>query len=190
MLLPCPPGPQLTKNGISYFLYELVGLARCPCLGAPRGRMFIKPILAEHGGAAEMNENVRPVRSVSVLAPREAPPPLREAPPPPRPRPAPAPAARSSLHRTVLQTVLIHHILQQTQSTSGGVWVGVGLCVALFATEVTKVLFWALAWAINYRTAIRLKVATSTLVFENLVSFKTLTHVSVGEVSWPRGGLT
>uniref|UniRef100_A0A8C3VT38 ATP binding cassette subfamily C member 12 n=1 Tax=Catagonus wagneri TaxID=51154 RepID=A0A8C3VT38_9CETA len=56
-------------------------------------------------------------------------------------------------------TVLIHQILQQTQ-----------------------ILFWALAWAINYRTAIRLKVAVSTLVFENLVSFKTLTHISVGEV--------
>nr|KAF6405968.1 ATP binding cassette subfamily C member 12 [Molossus molossus] len=82
----------------------------------------------------------------------------------------------------VLQTVLIHQILQQTQSVPKNVWVGTGLCVALFATEFTKVLFWALAWAINYRTAIRLKVAISTLVFENLVSFKTLTHISVGEV--------
>ncbi|XP_062967660.1 ATP-binding cassette sub-family C member 12 isoform X1 [Cynocephalus volans] len=79
-------------------------------------------------------------------------------------------------------TVLTHQILQQTESTSGEVWVGISLCVALFATEFTKVLFWALAWAVNYRTAIRLKVALSTLVFENLVSFKTLTHISVGEV--------
>ncbi|XP_023492685.2 ATP-binding cassette sub-family C member 12 isoform X7 [Equus caballus] len=80
------------------------------------------------------------------------------------------------------QTVLIHQILQHTESISRNVWVGTGLCIALFATEFTKVLFWALAWAINYRTAIRLKVAISTLVFENLVSFKTLTHISVGEV--------
>ncbi|PNJ62434.1 ABCC12 isoform 3, partial [Pongo abelii] len=79
-------------------------------------------------------------------------------------------------------TVLIHQILQQTERTSGKVWVGIGLCIALFATEFTKVFFWALAWAINYRTAIRLKVALSTLVFENLVSFKTLTHISVGEM--------
>uniref|UniRef100_A0A8C9UV77 ATP-binding cassette sub-family C member 12 n=1 Tax=Spermophilus dauricus TaxID=99837 RepID=A0A8C9UV77_SPEDA len=79
-------------------------------------------------------------------------------------------------------TVLIHQILQHTESSSRKVWVGISLCMALFATEVTKVLFWALAWAINYRTAIRLKVALSTLVFENLVSFKTLTHFSVGEV--------
>uniref|UniRef100_A0A2K6FZQ9 ATP-binding cassette sub-family C member 12 n=1 Tax=Propithecus coquereli TaxID=379532 RepID=A0A2K6FZQ9_PROCO len=79
-------------------------------------------------------------------------------------------------------TVLIHQILQHTESTSGSVWVGIGLCAALFATEFAKVFFWALAWAINYRTAIQLKVALSTLVFENLVSFKTLTHISVGEV--------
>ncbi|XP_015420181.1 PREDICTED: multidrug resistance-associated protein 9 [Myotis davidii] len=65
--------------------------------------------------------------------------------------------------------VLIHQILRQTESAARSVWVGVGLCAALFATEFTKVLFWALAWAINYRTAIRLKVAVSTLVFENLV---------------------
>ncbi|XP_037372204.1 ATP-binding cassette sub-family C member 12 isoform X1 [Talpa occidentalis] len=79
-------------------------------------------------------------------------------------------------------TVLIHQILQQTENISRNIWVGVSLCVALFATEFTKVLFWALAWAINYRTAIRLKVALSTAVFENLVSFKMLTHISVGEV--------
>ncbi|XP_066204606.1 ATP-binding cassette sub-family C member 12 [Saccopteryx leptura] len=79
-------------------------------------------------------------------------------------------------------TVLIHQILRHTESVSRNLWVGVGLCAALFATEFTKVVFWALAWAINYRTAIRLKVAVSTLVFENLMSFKTLTHISVGEV--------
>lgn len=103
--------------------------------------------------------------------------------------PPQAPVVLSSLHCTVLQTVLIHQILQHTESISRNVWVGTGLCIALFATEFTKVLFWALAWAINYRTAIRLKVAISTLVFENLVSFKTLTHISVGEVSWFRRSL-
>ncbi|XP_042549372.1 ATP-binding cassette sub-family C member 12 isoform X1 [Dipodomys spectabilis] len=78
--------------------------------------------------------------------------------------------------------ILIHQILKYTESNSGKIWVGISLCLALFATEFTKVLFWALAWAINYRTAIRLKVALSTLVFENLVSFKTLAHISAGEV--------
>lgn len=94
------------------------------------------------------------------------------------------PAAFPSLHCTVLQTVLIHQILQHiTSISSGHTGIGICLCLALFATEFTKVLFWALAWAINYRTAIRLKVALSTLIFENLLSFKTLTHISAGEVS-------
>ncbi|XP_028611340.1 multidrug resistance-associated protein 9 [Grammomys surdaster] len=80
-------------------------------------------------------------------------------------------------------TVLIHQILQHiTSISSGHIGIGICLCLALFATEFTKVLFWALAWAINYRTAIRLKVALSTLIFENLLSFKTLTHISAGEV--------
>ncbi|EGW00257.1 Multidrug resistance-associated protein 9 [Cricetulus griseus] len=80
-------------------------------------------------------------------------------------------------------TVLIHQILQHiTSISSGHVGVGICLCLALFATEFTKVLFWALAWAINYRTAIRLKVALSTLIFKNLLSFKTLTHISAGEM--------
>nr|XP_021512572.1 multidrug resistance-associated protein 9 isoform X2 [Meriones unguiculatus] len=79
--------------------------------------------------------------------------------------------------------ILIHQILQHITSVSSGhIWIGISLCLALFVTEFTKVLFWALAWAINYRTAIRLKVALSTLVFENLLSFKTLTHISAGEV--------
>nr|XP_012805668.2 ATP-binding cassette sub-family C member 12 isoform X1 [Jaculus jaculus] len=79
-------------------------------------------------------------------------------------------------------TILIHQILHHITSLSSKVWVGISLCLALFGTEFTKVLFWALAWAINYRTAIRLKVALSTLVFENLLSFRTLTHISAGEV--------
>ncbi|KAM7332735.1 hypothetical protein ACRRTK_009443 [Alexandromys fortis] len=80
-------------------------------------------------------------------------------------------------------TVLIHQILQHiTSISSGHVGIGICLCLALFVTEFTKVLFWALAWAINYRTAIRLKVALSTLVFENLLSFKTLTHISAATI--------
>ncbi|KAM6222794.1 ATP-binding cassette sub-family C member 12-like [Rhynchocyon petersi] len=79
-------------------------------------------------------------------------------------------------------TVLIHQILQLTENSSRRFWIGISLYLALFATEFTKVLFWALVWAINSPTVIWLKVAVSTVVFESLVSFKTLAHVSVGEV--------
>uniref|UniRef100_K7FYJ5 ATP-binding cassette sub-family C member 5 n=1 Tax=Pelodiscus sinensis TaxID=13735 RepID=K7FYJ5_PELSI len=79
-------------------------------------------------------------------------------------------------------TVIIHKILQHSESVSKDIVWGIGLCIALFITEFSKVVFWALAWAINYRTAIRLKVALSTVAFEYLLAFKSLTHISVGEV--------
>ncbi|XP_039359660.1 ATP-binding cassette sub-family C member 12 isoform X1 [Mauremys reevesii] len=79
-------------------------------------------------------------------------------------------------------TVIIHKILQHSESVSKDSIRGIGLCIALFLAELSKVIFWALAWAINYRTAIRLKVAVSTVAFEYLLAFKSLTHISVGEV--------
>uniref|UniRef100_A0A8C4KQZ1 ATP-binding cassette sub-family C member 5 n=1 Tax=Dromaius novaehollandiae TaxID=8790 RepID=A0A8C4KQZ1_DRONO len=79
-------------------------------------------------------------------------------------------------------TVIIHKILQYSASTSKNFVEGVGLCMALFFAEFFKIIFWALAWAINYRTAIRLKNAISTVAFEHLLEFKSLTHASVGEV--------
>ncbi|XP_074929938.1 ATP-binding cassette sub-family C member 12 [Chelonoidis abingdonii] len=79
-------------------------------------------------------------------------------------------------------TVIIHKILQHSESVSKDSIGGIGLCIALFLAELFKVIFWALAWAINYRTAIRLKVAVSTVAFEYLLAFKSLTHISVGEM--------
>lgn len=79
--------------------------------------------------------------------------------------------------------MLIHNILRHSESGSTDLLKGIGLCIALFLAELTKAIFWALTWAINYRTAMRLKVAVSTVAFENLLAFKTLSHISVGEVS-------
>ncbi|CAI5782524.1 ATP-binding cassette sub-family C member 12 isoform X1 [Podarcis lilfordi] len=79
-------------------------------------------------------------------------------------------------------TVIIHNILAHSEDDSWDVIHGIGLCIALFITEFSKVFFWSMAWAINYRTAIRLKVAVSTLTFEKLLSFKTLARISVSEM--------
>uniref|UniRef100_A0A8C6Z130 ATP-binding cassette sub-family C member 5 n=1 Tax=Nothoprocta perdicaria TaxID=30464 RepID=A0A8C6Z130_NOTPE len=79
-------------------------------------------------------------------------------------------------------TVIIHKILQHSASTSKNFAKGVGLCMALFFAELLKIIFWPLAWAINYRTAIRLKNAISTIIFEHLLEFKSLTQASTGEV--------
>nr|XP_056718351.1 ATP-binding cassette sub-family C member 12-like [Euleptes europaea] len=79
-------------------------------------------------------------------------------------------------------TVIIHNILRHSESGSTDLLRGIGLCIALFLAESTKTIFWSLTWAINYRTAMRLKVAASTVAFEHLLAFKTLSHISVGEV--------
>ncbi|XP_030060230.1 multidrug resistance-associated protein 9 [Microcaecilia unicolor] len=78
--------------------------------------------------------------------------------------------------------VLVRSILQYVETTSDNIIYGVGLCIALYASELCKSFFFALSWAINYRTATRLKVAISTMAFEKLIQFNTLAHVSVGEV--------
>ncbi|KAM6430098.1 LOW QUALITY PROTEIN: ATP-binding cassette sub-family C member 12-like [Liasis olivaceus] len=79
-------------------------------------------------------------------------------------------------------TVIIHNILQYSERGSRDSMKGIGLCVALFFTEFSKVVFWSLTWAVNYRTAIRVKVAVTTVAFEKLLSFKSLTQTSLGEM--------
>uniref|UniRef100_A0AAR2LIF8 ATP-binding cassette sub-family C member 5 n=1 Tax=Pygocentrus nattereri TaxID=42514 RepID=A0AAR2LIF8_PYGNA len=59
---------------------------------------------------------------------------------------------------------------------------GVGLCVALFVTEFCKAFFASLFWAVNLRTAIRMKGAFSILAFEKIISLRTLNGITVGEV--------
>uniref|UniRef100_A0A8B9JBF0 ATP-binding cassette sub-family C member 5 n=1 Tax=Astyanax mexicanus TaxID=7994 RepID=A0A8B9JBF0_ASTMX len=59
---------------------------------------------------------------------------------------------------------------------------GVGLCVALFVTEFSKAIFASLLWAVNLRTAIRLKGAFSMLAFYKIISLQTLHGVTVGEM--------
>nr|XP_033797358.1 multidrug resistance-associated protein 9-like isoform X2 [Geotrypetes seraphini] len=78
--------------------------------------------------------------------------------------------------------VLVRSILQYVETTSDNIIYGVGLCIALYVSELCKSIFFVLSWAISYRTAIRLKVAISTMAFEKLIKFNTLAHISVGEV--------
>ncbi|XP_063169177.1 ATP-binding cassette sub-family C member 12-like [Candoia aspera] len=79
-------------------------------------------------------------------------------------------------------TAIIHHILLYSGSDSRDLINGIGLCIALFFTEFSKVVFWSLTWAVNYRTAIRVKVAVTTVAFENLLAFKSLKQTSLGEM--------
>lgn len=82
----------------------------------------------------------------------------------------------------VIQSILVYEILNFAEKP-GAVYHGVGLCVALFISEFSKAFFASLLWALNLRTAIRLKGAFSMLAFKKIISLRTLTNISVGEVS-------
>uniref|UniRef100_A0A673KPK5 ATP-binding cassette sub-family C member 5 n=1 Tax=Sinocyclocheilus rhinocerous TaxID=307959 RepID=A0A673KPK5_9TELE len=58
---------------------------------------------------------------------------------------------------------------------------GVGLCVALFVGEFSKAFFASLLWAVNLRTAVRVKGAFSMLAFKKIISLRSLTSISIGE---------
>uniref|UniRef100_A0A8B9HMQ8 ATP-binding cassette sub-family C member 5 n=1 Tax=Astyanax mexicanus TaxID=7994 RepID=A0A8B9HMQ8_ASTMX len=78
---------------------------------------------------------------------------------------------------------VLYEILQYAEEPgSSTLLYGVGLCVALFVTEFSKAIFASLLWAVNLRTAIRLKGAFSMLAFYKIISLQTLHGVTVGEM--------
>lgn len=59
---------------------------------------------------------------------------------------------------------------------------GAGLAIALFTSEFLKAFFISLMWAINLRTAVRLKGAFSAMAFEKVISLRVHSGISMGEV--------
>lgn len=86
------------------------------------------------------------------------------------------------------QSVLVYEILKYTEKPDGSTLThGVGLCVALFCSEFCKAFFISLMWAVNLRTAIRVKNAFSMLAFSKIISLRVVNSISVGEVVWKLG---
>lgn len=78
------------------------------------------------------------------------------------------------------QAVVVYEILDCTDDP--GQFSGVGLCVALFVTELLRACTLSLQWALNLRTAVRLKGALCSVGFQKVVSLRVLGDVSNGEV--------
>ncbi|XP_051576098.1 ATP-binding cassette sub-family C member 12-like isoform X2 [Myxocyprinus asiaticus] len=79
-------------------------------------------------------------------------------------------------------SILVYEILNYAEEPGSSTQLhGVGLCVALFISEFSKAFFASLLWAVNLRTAIRVKGAFSMLAFKKIISLRTLTSISVGE---------
>ncbi|MCJ8747229.1 hypothetical protein PDJAM_G00151060 [Pangasius djambal] len=80
-------------------------------------------------------------------------------------------------------SILVNEILTYVEQSEGSTLVhGVGLCVALFISEFCKAFFSSLLWAINLRTSVRMKGAFSMLAFQKIITLRTLSDVTVGEM--------
>ncbi|XP_052008122.1 ATP-binding cassette sub-family C member 12-like isoform X2 [Xyrauchen texanus] len=79
-------------------------------------------------------------------------------------------------------SILVYEILNYAEEPETSTLLhGVGLCVALFISEFSKAFFASLLWAVNLRTAVRVKGAFSMLAFKTIISLRTLTSISIGE---------
>ncbi|XP_067295978.1 ATP-binding cassette sub-family C member 12 [Pseudorasbora parva] len=79
-------------------------------------------------------------------------------------------------------SILVYEILNYVeQPEASTLFHGIGVCVALFLSEFSKSFFASLVWAVNLRTALRVKGAFSMLAFRKIISLRNLTSISVGE---------
>ncbi|CAM4525315.1 unnamed protein product [Leuciscus chuanchicus] len=79
-------------------------------------------------------------------------------------------------------SILVYEILNYVEHPETSTLLhGVGVCVALFTTEFSKAFFASLMWALNLRTAVRVKGAFNMLAFKKIISLRNLTSISVGE---------
>lgn len=77
---------------------------------------------------------------------------------------------------------MVNKVLQYIEGPAEPLSYGLGLAFALFFIEFSKAFFVSLMWAVNVRTAVRLKGAFCTMAFEKIVSLRVQTGLSNGEV--------
>ncbi|XP_070687523.1 ATP-binding cassette sub-family C member 12 [Pempheris klunzingeri] len=78
--------------------------------------------------------------------------------------------------------VLVYEILTFVDSTEKSTVHGVGLALALFTSEFSKAFIISLLWAMNLRTAVRLKGAFSSVAFQKVISLRVHSGMSMGEM--------
>uniref|UniRef100_A0A669CUE5 ATP-binding cassette, sub-family C (CFTR/MRP), member 12 n=1 Tax=Oreochromis niloticus TaxID=8128 RepID=A0A669CUE5_ORENI len=89
----------------------------------------------------------------------------------------------SALSSFLGPTVLVYHILNCIGDPGqSGLFSCVGLAFALCFTELSKTWLTTLEWAINLRTAVRLKGAFSSVGFQKVMSLQTQRSISNGEI--------
>ncbi|XP_041645483.1 ATP-binding cassette sub-family C member 12 [Cheilinus undulatus] len=79
--------------------------------------------------------------------------------------------------------VVVYELLNYAEDPgSSTVLHGVGLACGLFVSEFFKAFFISLLWAMNLRTAVRLKGAFSSMAYQKVISLRVHSGVSMGEL--------
>ncbi|XP_062380409.1 ATP-binding cassette sub-family C member 5 [Sardina pilchardus] len=78
--------------------------------------------------------------------------------------------------------ILIRALLEYSQSTESWLPFGLSLVAGIFVTELIRSWTLAFMWALNYRTASRLRGAALTFAFSKILSLRNTRDMSMGEL--------
>lgn len=81
------------------------------------------------------------------------------------------------------QAILIRALLEYSQSMETWLPFGLALVAGVFVTELIRSWTLAFMWALNYRTASRLRGAALTFAYSKILNLRNTRDMSVGEVS-------
>lgn len=88
----------------------------------------------------------------------------------------------SHCHPGGLQALLVRALLEYSQNSESSVTFGLTLAAGIFLTELIRSWTLALMWAVNYRTAARLRGAALTFAFNKILNLRSMKKVNLGEV--------
>ena len=80
------------------------------------------------------------------------------------------------------QALLVRALLEYSQSPVSCVPFGLSLVAGMFVTELMRSWSLSLMWAVNYRTAARLRGAALTFAFHKILRLRSTKDISPGEV--------
>lgn len=81
------------------------------------------------------------------------------------------------------QALLVRALLEYSQCTEVNLLYGLALVAGIFLMELTRSWSLALVWAVNYRTATRLRGAALTFAFQKILRLRSTKDISTGEVN-------
>lgn len=81
------------------------------------------------------------------------------------------------------QALLVRALLEYSQTSERSVPYGLSLVAGIFVMELMRSWTLALMWAVNYRTAARLRGAALTFAFNKILGLRSTKDIGTGEVS-------